>query len=210
MGGTRSPTAPVAGGSAGTGSWGRALVGAVEILTADGPPEVGASAEHDTTDELADAPALSQNSSGAHFVEVRVSSVTGELRVPRMLGVFAGGRILNPRLARSQFFGAIGLGMALGVEQVLDPHTGDYVNHHLAEYHVPVHVDIGEMDVVWIDDPDDTLNPMASKGVGEIRIVGTAAAIANAVWHATGVRVRDLPIRLDRLLAGAMTEHDER
>ena len=125
-----------------------------------------------------------------------------------MLGVFAAGNILNEQLARSQFLGAMtmGLGMALHEEQIMDPHTGDYVNHDLAEYHVPAHADIGDLQVMWLPESDDTLNPMGSKGIGEIGIVGTAAAVANAVWHATGIRVRDLPIRLDKLLAAGLAD----
>jgi xanthine dehydrogenase YagR molybdenum-binding subunit len=119
-----------------------------------------------------------------------------------LLGVFAAGRIINAKTARSQFIGGMtmGLGMALLEESVLDPRFGDYVNHDLATYHVPVCADVQDIDAIWIDEDDPHLNPMGAKGIGEIGIVGTAAAIANAVYHATGIRIRDLPIRLDKLL----------
>ncbi|HWH95031.1 MAG TPA: molybdopterin cofactor-binding domain-containing protein [Baekduia sp.] len=141
---------------------------------------------------------------GAKFVEARVDPDTGEVRVARQLGVFAAGRIVNPRTARSQLIGGMtmGLGMALHEEGIMDPNNGDYVNHDLAQYHVPAHADIGAMEASWIDEVDEHLNPMGSKGIGEIGIVGAAAAVANAVHHACGVRVRDLPIRLDRVLEG--------
>jgi xanthine dehydrogenase YagR molybdenum-binding subunit len=127
---------------------------------------------------------------------------TGEVRVPRMLGVFAAGRIVNARTARSQFIGGMtmGVGMALHEESTMDREFGDYLNHDLAQYHVPACADVVDVEVAWIDEQDTHLNPVGTKGIGEIGIVGTAAAVANAVHHATGVRVRTLPIRLDRLL----------
>jgi xanthine dehydrogenase YagR molybdenum-binding subunit len=141
---------------------------------------------------------------GAHFAEVRVDAVTGEVRVSRLFGMYAAGQILNSRTARSQFLGGMimGIGMALHEEGVLDPRTGDWVNHDLAEYHIPSHADVEWIDADWLDEQDPTVNPMGSKGIGEIGIVGSPAAIANAVWHATGIRVREFPIRLDKLLPG--------
>jgi xanthine dehydrogenase YagR molybdenum-binding subunit len=139
---------------------------------------------------------------GAQFAEVRVDLDTGEVRVPRLVGVFAVGRIVNAKLGRSQLLGGMtmGLSMALHEASVLDPRFGHYVNHDFAEYHIATNADVGAVDVTWIDEDDPHVNPMGAKGIGEIGIVGTAAAIANAVHHATGVRVRDLPITLDKLL----------
>jgi len=133
---------------------------------------------------------------------VRVDTDSGEVRVARLLGVFAAGRILNPRTARSQLVGGMtmGLSMALLEESRLDREFGDFLDHDLVHYHVPVAADVRAIEAHWIDEEDLHLNPMGSKGIGEIGIVGTAAAIANAVHHATGVRFRDLPIRPDRLL----------
>jgi xanthine dehydrogenase YagR molybdenum-binding subunit len=134
---------------------------------------------------------------------VRVDVDSGEIRVARLLGVFAAGRIINPRTARSQLIGGMTMGfsMALLEESALDLEFGDYLNHDLAQYHVPVCADVLDVEAAWIDEDDPHLNPMGSKGIGEIGIVGTAAAVANAVFHATGVRFRALPIRPDRLLA---------
>ena len=133
---------------------------------------------------------------GAQFAEVAVHADTGEIRVPRLLGMFAAGRILNPTLARSQFLGGMvwGLSMALHEQSVVDPRFGHVINHDFAGYHIAAHADVREMTAEWIDEDDPYVNPMGAKGIGEIGIVGTAAAIANAVYHATGVRVRDLPL----------------
>jgi xanthine dehydrogenase YagR molybdenum-binding subunit len=200
LGDSALPKAGVAGGSMGTASWGSAVVLACRTLMEQGGDE----AEGDTSEELAQQEEYSRHAFGAQFVEARVDPETGEVRVARHLGVFAAGRIINPRTARSQLLGGMtmGLGMALHEEGIMDPESGDYVNHDLAQYHVPAHADIGAMEAVWIDEADEHLNPMGSKGIGEIGIVGAAAAVANAVHHACGVRVRDLPIRLDRVLAG--------
>ena len=112
------------------------------------------------------------------------------------------GRIVNPKTARSQMLGGMtwGLSMALHEESVLDPRFGDYVNHDFAEYHIATNADVRTVEVAWIDEDDPHVNPIGAKGIGELAIVGTAAAIANAVYHATGIRVRDLPITLDKLL----------
>ncbi|MBA2681364.1 MAG: xanthine dehydrogenase family protein molybdopterin-binding subunit, partial [Ktedonobacteraceae bacterium] len=142
------------------------------------------------------------SSFGAQFAEVRVDMDSGEVRVPRLLGIFAIGNVMNAKLARSQLLGGMtmGLSMALHEESVMDPRFGDYVNHDLAEYHIATNADVGEVDIAWIDEDDPHINPMGAKGIGEVGIVGTAAAVANAVYNATGVRVRDLPITLDKLL----------
>ena len=191
-------TAPVAGGSMGTASWGTAVVKACRALLEQGDGEVTV----DTKDEIEARADLARHGFGAQFCEVRVDADTGEVRVERMLGVFAVGRIVNPKTARSQFIGGMtmGIGMALMEEGVMDRAFGDYLNHDLAQYHVPVNADVRDVAATWIDEDDDALNPMGSKGIGEIGIVGAAAAVANAVAHATGIRVRDLPIRPDRLL----------
>jgi xanthine dehydrogenase YagR molybdenum-binding subunit len=139
---------------------------------------------------------------GAHFVEVGVDSATGEIRVRRMLAVCASGRILNPLTARSQVIGAMtmGVGAALMEELVVDTRRGFFVNHDLAGYEVPVHADIPHQDVIFLDETDPISSPMKAKGVAELGICGVAAAVANAIYNATGVRVRDYPITLDKLL----------
>ncbi|MDQ1919328.1 aldehyde oxidoreductase molybdenum-binding subunit PaoC [Massilia pseudoviolaceinigra] len=144
-----------------------------------------------------------QSTFGAHFVEVAVDSATGETRVRRMLAVCAAGRILNPKSARSQVIGAMtmGLGAALMEELVVDTRSGFFVNHDLAGYEVPVHADVPHQEVVFLDETDPMSSPMKAKGVGELGICGVAAAIANAVYNATGVRVREYPVTLDKLLA---------
>jgi xanthine dehydrogenase YagR molybdenum-binding subunit len=143
----------------------------------------------------------SMHSYGAMFCEVRVSGVTGETRVSRFLGSFDTGRIINPKTARSQFRGGIimGLGMALMEETLFDDRNGRIMNPSLAEYHVPVHLDVPDIDVIWTDIADPH-TPMGAHGVGEIGITGVGAAVANAVFNATGRRVRELPITLDKLL----------
>jgi xanthine dehydrogenase YagR molybdenum-binding subunit len=143
----------------------------------------------------------SMHSHGAMFCEVRVNAVTGEPRVSRFLGSFDCGRILNPKTAGSQFRGGIimGLGLALMEETEFDERNGRIMNPSLAEYHVPAHLDVPDIDVMWTDIPDPH-TPMGAHGIGEIGITGTAAAVANAVFNATGKRIRDLPITLDKLL----------
>ena len=203
IGSTDQPNATVAGGSSGISSWGWAIVAAAEELRrvhgARPPTGAEASAEtpkppHDTT--------FAQHSFGAQFAEVRVNRETGEVRVARMLGVFSAGRIINPRLARSQLIGGMtmGLSMALHEEGVMDERLGQVMNHDFAGYHIATHADAANLDAVWLDEADERSTPMGSRGIGEIGIVGAAAAIANAVYHATGKRVRDLPITPDKLL----------
>jgi len=207
IGDSALPAAGFAGGSTGTASWGTAVVDAARRLRArlrelDGVIPAGGLEAQGEAGTNPEAERLSMHSFGAQFAEVQVDADTREVRVPRLLGVFAVGRIINPKTARSQLLGAMtmGLSMALHEESVIDPRFGDYVNHDFAGYHIATNADVGAIDVSWIDEEDPHLNPMGVKGVGEIGIVGTAAAIANAVHDATGVRLRDLPIRLDRLL----------
>ncbi|HVE52917.1 MAG TPA: xanthine dehydrogenase family protein molybdopterin-binding subunit, partial [Ramlibacter sp.] len=147
---------------------------------------------------------MQQATFGAHFVEVGVDAATGETRVRRMLAVCAAGRILNPKTARSQVIGGMtmGVGAALMEELAVDSRLGLFVNHDLASYEVPVHADIPHQEVIFLDETDPSSSPMKAKGVGELGICGTAAAVANAVYNATGVRVRDYPITLDKLLKG--------
>jgi xanthine dehydrogenase YagR molybdenum-binding subunit len=209
IGDTALPRAYLAGGSSGTASWGWAVFDAAQNLRArlrdeyDSvvPPEgLEAAGAFETNP---DRQRFAMHAFGAQFAEVRVDVTTGEVRVPRLLGIFAGGRIVNPKTARSQLLGGMtmGLSMALHEESVLDPRFGHIANHDFATYHIATNADAGTVEVAWIDEVDSHVNPLGTKGIGEIGIVGTAAAIANAVHHATGVRVRDLPITLDKLAA---------
>jgi len=138
----------------------------------------------------------------AIFAEVKIDEELGVIRVTRVVNAVAAGRIINPKTARSQILGAVvgGIGMALHEETLVDHKLGRPMNHSLAEYHVPVNADIHDIDVIFVEEKDDIINPLGVKGVGEIGIVGTAAAIANAIFHATGKRVRDLPITIDKLM----------
>jgi xanthine dehydrogenase YagR molybdenum-binding subunit len=203
IGDTRYPMASVAGGSSGTSTWGSAIVVAARAFR----DKFGSlpSAGDEVTGDVSDAAADDEHASyafGAQFAEARVNADTGEIRVPRLLGVFAAGRIINPRTARSQFIGGMtmGLSMALHETSVMDPQAGQVVNHDLAGYHITANADVTSIEAHWLDEYDPYVNAMGSKGIGEIGIVGTAAAVANAVHHATGVRVRDLPVTLDKLL----------
>jgi len=204
------PRAGVAGGSSGTTSWGWAVHKVcrelAESLLAIGGVDSLSERMTVTANTSADLKArenLSRHAYGAQFVEVWVDMDTGELRVPRMVGVFAAGRIVNPRTARSQLIGGMtmGLSMALHEEGVIDAEFGDYANHDFAGYHIASCADVGSIEVEFLDERDTRINPLGTKGIGEIGIVGTAAAVANAVYHATGVRVRDLPIHLEDTLA---------
>jgi xanthine dehydrogenase YagR molybdenum-binding subunit len=143
-----------------------------------------------------------QSTFGAHFVEVAVDAATGETRVRRMLAVCAAGRILNPKTARSQVIGAMTMGVGAALMEALevDKRYGYFVNHDLASYEVPVHADIPHQEVIFLDETDPISSPMKAKGVAELGICGVAAAVANAIYNATGVRVRDYPVTLDKLL----------
>jgi xanthine dehydrogenase YagR molybdenum-binding subunit len=141
------------------------------------------------------------NTHSAVFAEVKVDEQLGVIRVTRVVSAVAAGRILNTKTAHNQVMGSVvwGIGMALHEETLVDHRFGRVMNANIAEYHVPVNADVQDIKVIFVDEPDNIVNPMGIKGVGEIGIVGVAAAIANAVYHATGERVRDLPITLDKL-----------
>jgi len=196
----------MAGGSMGTRSWSWAIVAAAAdlrerlALAGSTPPE-GITARSDTTEAIGRLTSKERHTFGAQFAEVAVDITTGEVRVRRMLGMFAAGRIVNPLTARNQFVGGMvwGLSMALHEEAVRDRASGGLVGADLAGYHFAANADVPVIEAGWVDDPDPD-DPVGIKGIGEIGIVGAAAAIANAVWHATGVRHRHLPIRPDRVL----------
>jgi xanthine dehydrogenase YagR molybdenum-binding subunit len=192
--------AMLAGGSLGTASWSWAIVKACRALRAELPldgnlPDDGLTVSAGTNEDVSAVPDLVRHSYGAQFAEVAVDLETGEIRVPRLLGYFDVGRVINPITARSQLIGGMimGLSMALMEKSTMDEETGDFVNHDLAGYYVAANADVRSVEVGWLDQPDD-VHPSGVKGLGEVGIVGTAAAIANAIWHATGVRHRDLPM----------------
>ncbi|MFP5073234.1 molybdopterin cofactor-binding domain-containing protein, partial [Pseudonocardia nantongensis] len=200
IGDTALPPATIAGGSSGTASWGATIADAADRFRdkwGDDPAD-GAQADGSMPDNPYSG-RYAMSAYGAHFSQVAVHADTGEVRVPRMLGVFAAGRIINPDTARSQLLGGMtmGLSMALHEQSVLDPRFGHVINHDLANYHITAHADVGTMEAEWIDEEDPYVNPMGSKGIGEIGIVGAAAAIANATYHATGTRIRSVPMTVD-------------
>jgi xanthine dehydrogenase YagR molybdenum-binding subunit len=158
--------------------------------------------QREKTNSFKDISAYARNTHSAIFAEVKVDEQIGVIRVTRVVNAVAAGRILNTKTAGSQILGSVvgGIGMALHEETLTDHRFGRIVNANIAEYHVPVNADVHEIKVIFVDEPDDIINPLGIKGVGEIGIVGVAAAIANAVYHATGKRVRDLPITLDKLM----------
>ncbi len=183
------------GGKLHLGSRSESLGSLLERIAPDGLMAEGSAARGETYRTY------SQHAFGAHFAEVAVDIDTGEPRLRRMLGVFAAGRILNPKTARSQMIGGMiwGVGAALMEETVLDPRHGHFVNHDLAEYHVPVHADVPSVEAVFLPEEDDKGNPLGAKGIGELGNCGAGAAVANAIYNATGVRVRDFPITLDKI-----------
>jgi xanthine dehydrogenase YagR molybdenum-binding subunit len=173
----------------------------VDILARAGLDEIGAEGSS-TADPTAQS-AYAMHAHGAVFAEVKVDPELGQIRTTRLVGAFAAGTIVNPRLVRSQYYGGMiwGLSFALHERAIVDPRTGRIMNPDLAEYHVPVNADIPSLEAILVEEHDPHVNALGIKGVGEIGITGTAGAIANAVWHATGMRVRQFPITLDRLLA---------
>jgi len=201
LGDTKYPPTAGSGGSFGAGTSGAAVLAACRKLKAglaSGMREAEGSVTPAGLDER-----YSHAGFGAQFAEVGVDRDTGEVRVRRMLGVFAAGRILNPKTARSQMIGGMtwGIGAALTEENHVDLRYGSFINQDLASYHVPVNADVGAMDVVFLDEADPHGNPLGSKGIGELGICGAAAAVTNAIHNATGARIRDFPATPDKLLA---------
>jgi xanthine dehydrogenase YagR molybdenum-binding subunit len=201
---SRLPSASVAGGSSGTSSWGSAIVAAAQRFRADHGTfpspgaETTASAAQDPADEK-----YAFHSFGGVFAEARVHRWTGEVRVPRLLGVYSVGRVINPMTARSQFLGGLvmGLSAALFEESYRDPRFGHFVTQDLATYHVATAADVQDVQAEWLEESDEIFTPMGSRGIGEIGIVGTSAAVANATYHATGIRHRSIPLTPDHFLA---------
>jgi xanthine dehydrogenase YagR molybdenum-binding subunit len=157
--------------------------------------------EKEKTNSFRDGSSHAHNTHSAVFAEVKVDEQLGVIRVTRVVSAIAAGRILNTKTAHSQIMGSVvgGIGMALHEETLFDHRFGRIMNANIAEYHVPVNADVQDIKVIFVDEPDEIINPLGIKGLGEIGIVGVAAAIANAIYHATGKRVRDLPITLDKL-----------
>ncbi|MGW7695271.1 xanthine dehydrogenase family protein molybdopterin-binding subunit [Streptomyces asiaticus] len=210
IGDTALPAASVAGFSAGINSWGTAIWEAADRLRARLQAEHGGIAPSEGLEVTAELPGgnpeaerYAMHSFGAQFAEVRVDEDTGEVRVARLLGMFDVGRVINPKTARSQLIGGMtqGISMALYEHSVLDPRFGHVVNQDFAQYHIASAADVHSVEAHWVDASDPYTNPMGAKGLGEVGITGTAAAIANAVHHATGVRIRELPITLDKLMS---------
>ena len=187
----------------GTSNWGSAIWAAASAFRGQHGHQPAPGDEATATDpDNPSAGKVAMHAFGAQFAQVRGHADTREIRVPRLLGVFAIGRVINPRTARSQLIGGMtmGLSMALHEEAVTDPRFGHVVNGDLAGYHIAAHADAQAIEATWIDENDLHYNPMGAKGAGEIGIVGVAAAIANAIYHATSIRVRELPITPDKLL----------
>jgi xanthine dehydrogenase YagR molybdenum-binding subunit len=203
IGDTSLPVATVAGGSTGTASWGGTIIAAAGAFRKEhgANPQSGAETQAEAPKDT-HSEHYAMHSFGAQFAEVRVHADTGEVRVTRMLGVFSAGRIINPRTARSQFIGAMtmGIGMALHEDSVMDPRFGSIMNHDFAEYLIPTNADIANVEAIWLEEIDHRAGPLGARGIGEIGIVGAAAAIANASYNATGVRIRELPLTADKFL----------
>ncbi len=207
IGDTTLPFASVEGGSSGITCWGTAIVDAAQALAEqrrdhEGVVPAGGLEATGTAEANPESERYAMHAFGAQFAEVRVHELTGDVRVPRLLGVFAAGRIVNPTTARSQFVGGMTMGLSMACHEVsfFDRSLGQVANHDFADYHIATNADAPSVEAHWIDENDPHVNAMGTKGIGEIGIVGTAAAIANAAYHATGVRVRELPITCDRFL----------
>jgi len=200
LGDTTLPAAPISAGSMTAASVGSAVYGACEALKKKLAAMEGSEAQFDAKPDQDETYAT--HAFGAHFAEVSVDPDLGLVRVRRMVSAFAAGRVLNAKTARSQYAGGIvqGIGMALLEQTHLDTRLGSYTNVNLGEYLLPVHADIPPIDVIMVEENDPHVNPIGVKGIGEIGIVGVGGAIANAVFHATGKRVRDLPITIEKLL----------
>jgi xanthine dehydrogenase YagR molybdenum-binding subunit len=204
LGDTALPEAPLSAGSMTVSTVGSAVKVAchkakAELAAKGGKGDV--TVEHHN-DPSKDHDKWSMHSHGAVFAEVKVDEDLGLIRVTRVVAAYAGGQILNAKTARSQLLGGIvwSIGMALEEETMRDPKTGRVISRDLADYHVPVHADVPDIQIITVDEKDPHVNEIGAKGLGEIGNTGASAAIANAVFHATGKRVRDLPIRLDKLL----------
>jgi xanthine dehydrogenase YagR molybdenum-binding subunit len=225
VGDSSLPPAPVAGGSNSTASVSNAIAKACdEILDkrvkgangtieayAENIPEGAPKNSHEMMSQGKPAFVRGEGNQknvrfafGAQFVEVRVHHLTREIRVPRAVGAFAAGRIVNPITAKSQLMGGMiwGISAALHEATEMDRRAARYTNKDLAEYLMPVHADVGQIDVILVPEEDRLVNPLGIKGIGELGNVGMNAAVANAVFHATGVRVRHIPIRLEDLISG--------
>jgi xanthine dehydrogenase YagR molybdenum-binding subunit len=224
LGDSTLPPAPVAGGSNSTASVSNAIAkacdeilakrskgekGTLEAYSENIPPGAPSTA-HEMMQKGQPAFVRGEGAGGniryafgAQFVEVRVHRRTCEIRVPRAVGAFAAGRIVNPKTAKSQLMGGMiwGISAALHEKTEIDPRTARYTNKDLADYLIPVNADIGKIDVIMLPEDDALVNPLGIKGIGELGNVGMNAAVANAVFHATGIRIREIPIRLEKLLS---------
>jgi xanthine dehydrogenase YagR molybdenum-binding subunit len=200
LGDTNYPPTDGSGGSWGAATSGAAVLAACRKLKAGLASGMTQAEGSVRSDELSKD--YSHAAFGAHFVEAAVHRDTGEVRVRRMLGVFAAGRILNPKTARSQMIGGMtwGLGSALMEENHVDLRYGSFINQDLASYHVAVNADVGKMDVVFLHEEDPNGSPLGAKGIGELGICGAGAAVINAIHNATGARIRNFPATPDKLL----------
>ena len=187
----------------GTYTWGNSIMVAAAKFRKKYGPTPPDGAKLTATGQLPkDFKAYSRHAFGAHFAEVKVSAVTGEVRVTRLLGMYAAGLIINPLTARSQFIGGMTMGLsgALHEESVVDPRFGHVVTSDLASYHIASHADVPDISALWVEEFDPYFGPTGAKGIGEIGVVGVPAAIGNAIYNATGQRLRSLPFTPDKLV----------